>query len=116
MVELLYTLLQQRDILCKCMLQGICIQIFTVYNISGTPFVRRIVQKLIIEGKCEISPEDDYGMTPLHISCQNGHIEVAKFLVDKGADVDHKDTQGQIPLNHAVGNNHKGIIKLLIFE
>lgn len=71
---------------------------------------------LINEGKCDISPEDNVGMTPLHIVCQTGHIEVAKFLVDKGADVDHEDTQGRIPLNHAVGNSHKEIIKFLTFE
>jgi len=113
-VELLYTLLQHRDIaiciLCKCT------QMFSIYNIYCTPFVFRIVKMLITEGKCDISPEDDDGMTPLHIVCQYGHIEVAKFLVDNGADVDHEDTHGCIPLNHAVGSGHKEIIKLLIVE
>jgi len=53
---------------------------------------------LINEGKCDISPEDNGGMTPLHIVCQNGHVEVAKFLVDKGANVDHADLYAHVAL------------------
>ena len=78
----------------------------------------RIVQELFVEGKCDISPEDDDGMIPLHIACQNGHINVAKFLLlfAKNADVDHKDRNGYTPLNHAVENGHKELVRLLILK
>ena len=72
------------------------------------------IAQLIVEGKCDISPEDDDGMTPLHIACQNGHISVAEFLLANKADVDHEDTQGNTPLNHAVTNWHEELIRPLI--
>ena len=67
-------------------------------------------------GKCTISPEDNDGMTPLHIACQNGHIIVARFLLDKRTDIDHEDTQGHTPLNYAIKHDHKDMLKLLIMK
>ena len=76
----------------------------------------RIAQELIVEGKCDISPEDDNGMTPLHIACQIGHKSLAEFLLANKADVDHEDRKRHTPLNHAVRNDHKELVSLLMLK
>ena len=88
--------------------------LFAVY--SCTLLVFRIVQELIVQGKCDISPKDDDGMTPLHIACQIGHKSLAKFLLANKADVDHEDRKGHTPLNYAVGNGHKELFRQLILK
>ena len=40
---------------------------------------------LVEEDTCNGSPEDNDGMTPLYIACQNGHKKVAQILLDKDA-------------------------------
>ena len=35
------------------------------------------------------------GWTPQHLSAQNGHVAVVKYLVDRGAEVNIKDGLGE---------------------
>ena len=69
---------------------------------------------LVEKDNCKVSSEDNDGMTPLHIACQEGHTKVVTSLLDKGADVDHKNVQGCTPLNLAVTNGHKEAVELLL--
>ena len=45
----------------------------------------RNVKVLVGKDTCNVSSEDNDGMTPLHMACQNGHKEVAQMLLAKGA-------------------------------
>ena len=69
---------------------------------------------LVEKDTCNISPEDNDGMTPLHFACQNGHTKVVTSLLVRGADVDHTNAQGCTPLNLAVTNGHKEAVELLL--
>ena len=69
---------------------------------------------LLRKDNCNVSPEDNDGMTPLHIACQNGHKKVAGLLLDRGAEVDHKNAEGNTPLNIAVKVKCKETASLLL--
>jgi len=44
--------------------------------------------------------------TPLHLASQQGHVEVAHFLVENGADATARDKSGQTPLHEASKGGH----------
>jgi ankyrin repeat protein len=44
------------------------------------------------------SEGDDYGVTPLQVAIQNGHVQAARALIDGGANVNEADACGQTPL------------------
>ena len=69
---------------------------------------------LLGKDNCKVSSEDNGGMTPLHIACQNGHTKIAELLLGKGAEVDHKNAQGSTPLNLAVKARRKETVRLLL--
>jgi ankyrin repeat protein len=54
------------------------------------------------------------GCTPLHIACENGHIEVARLLVEAGADKDKVSTDGSTPLYVACEQGHIEVVQLLV--
>ena len=74
----------------------------------------RNVQLLLGKDNCNVSSEDNDGMTPLHIACQNGHTEIAGLLLDRGAEVDRKNAEGSTPLNLAVRARCKATVRLLL--
>jgi ankyrin repeat protein len=41
--------------------------------------------------------EDEFGHTPLHITCANGDYAAVQVFVEKGADVRVRDKQGRLP-------------------
>ena len=44
-------------------------------------------------------------MTPLYITCANGHEEVARLLLDRNAAVDAAENTGATPLYVTSGDN-----------
>jgi len=48
-----------------------------------------------------INAKNNYGSTPLHLACENGHIGVTKLLLEKGADVNASNNYGSTPLHLA---------------
>ena len=69
---------------------------------------------LVGKDTCKVSSEDNDGMTPLHIACQNGHTKVIQILLARGADVDHRNVNRCTPLNLAVKAKHKETVRLLM--
>lgn len=59
----------------------------------------------------EIGPQ--YNLTPLHLACLHGHLEVAQFLLDNGANPDAQDNWQCTPLHNAAGAGHEQIVKEL---
>lgn len=62
---------------------------------------------------------DDGGMTPLHWAAQNGHVDVAIFLIANRADVNARTTgdkysAGQTPLHEAAWRGQKDVAALLL--
>jgi ankyrin repeat protein len=53
----------------------------------------------------------DYdGRTPLHLACEEGHLEVVKYLVSVGADINCQDRWGTTPMRGALTSHHRGIL------
>ncbi len=52
--------------------------------------------------------------TPLHYAVENGHAEVAAFLLDHGAQVNRPNIAGETALHYAVGLADPSVINLLL--
>ena len=53
--------------------------------------------------------------TPLHLACQNGHVEIAELLIRKlGAQVDQTNELGETALHLACKEGHKTVIERLL--
>ena len=57
------------------------------------------------------------GITPLHYACQNGHLEVAKYLImEHKCNAECGNTNGYTPLHSAVRYGQLAVAKYLISE
>lgn len=54
------------------------------------------------------------GWTPLHLSAQNGHLEVTKFFLETYDDKNPKSKSGITPLHNAAREGHFQICKLIL--
>lgn len=59
------------------------------------------VARLISQGE-DVTAVDSALLTPLHMACQQGHLEVSRVLLAAGAPVDARDSYGNTPLWRAV--------------
>jgi len=57
---------------------------------------------------------DEYGYTPLHLACEQGHVEVVRRLIESGANKDLADKYGETPLHIACIEGHLEVARLLI--
>ncbi|KAJ3062128.1 Acyl-CoA-binding domain-containing protein 5, partial [Quaeritorhiza haematococci] len=56
---------------------------------------------LLDENPESVHQKDDQGLTPLHIACDRGHLDLVKELVlSRGADINTQDLEGQTPLHY----------------
>lgn len=55
-----------------------------------------------------------YSLSPLHIACEIGNIEIVQILLEYGANTEINDNKLMTPIFYAAQNNHYNIIKLLI--
>ena len=58
-----------------------------------------------------INAADNFGMTPLHHACAEGHVDVAVLLVKLGADVDRLDKNGQTPVQCASDDKLREVLR-----
>jgi ankyrin repeat protein len=50
------------------------------------------------------------GVTPLHMACYRGHVQVVKDLREHGADIELEDCVGRTPLHWACLNGHVAVV------
>ncbi|MCK5644078.1 MAG: ankyrin repeat domain-containing protein, partial [Gammaproteobacteria bacterium] len=68
-----------------------------------------------IQAGADVNVRNKYGVTPLMMASQNGHVEVVKLLLAAKANVNAVDkTDGVTPLLIASVKGHTEIVKLLI--
>ena len=54
------------------------------------------------------------GKNALHISCENGHLQVAEILLAKRAYADAKTKAGETPVSLAASKGHNQIVERLV--
>ena len=47
-------------------------------------------------------------------ACQEGHVDIVKFLIRKNANIQAVTNTGDSPLTYGAANGHTGIVNLLI--
>ena len=52
-------------------------------------------------------------MTPLHIACTHGNVEIASMLIAHGGSLRSTDYENSTPLHHACLEGHLGVVQLL---
>lgn len=72
------------------------------------------ILKLLLENNADVNFKSYHGFTPLHLACNDGHVEIIKILLDYNADVNYKNDSGHSPLYYAALGNSKDIIEMLI--
>merc|ERR1712100_435698 len=63
----------------------------------------------------DVHRANNNGATPLFMSCQEGHLDIVRFLLseDVAADVQQADRNGQTALDVAAYLNHLSIVRAL---
>jgi len=74
------------------------------------------VRELIRAGPELVNERDRFGRTPLHWAAQEGHAEIAEYLIAEGARIDVKDKPplGCTPLHVAVGCGQETVVRVLL--
>ena len=67
--------------------------------------------RLAINFGADVKAKDNYGWTPLHLTCANNALELAKLLIERGADVEAKDNVGWTPLRKARSEEMRDLLK-----
>ena len=57
---------------------------------------------------------DEYGITPILLASQNGHIGVVKLLTAISDNIHLPSDKGRTPIHQAAKNGHIGILKILL--
>lgn len=73
------------------------------------------VRKLIEKG-VDKDAKNYFGKTPLHLCCQEGFENIARYLIESNAEIDVSDSYGKLPIHFAAHNGHFSIFRLLIDE
>ncbi len=64
-----------------------------------------------------MNTRDHCGWTPLHESCNYGHVEIVRLLLDHQARADDPggvNCEGVTPLMDAATNGHEEVVRLLV--
>ena len=77
-----------------------------------------VVSKLLAVGAKEnqdyVNARNNSGTTPLMITCSNGHVNVATYLVEHGANIHLQDKNGATCLHYASERGHIEVVSKLL--
>ena len=68
----------------------------------------------LIDLGTDIDARNKKGNTPLHLTLEKGHTEVAKTLIENGAAIDARDKKGNTPLHYALLYGHTEVAMTMI--
>ena len=70
---------------------------------------------LYLDAGVTIDCRDRNTHTPLHVSCREGYLELARLFLDRGSTaIDEKDRDGETPLHLACRRGRLEIVRLLL--
>lgn len=73
--------------------------------------------QILAQRDVDLNSRDNKGNTPLHLSAQNGHLEVVKCLLNHGAKINpRRETSFLTPLHLATMNNHIKVVEYLVYQ
>ena len=58
--------------------------------------------------------QNNFGMTPLHLTARKGYRDVAEILLNNGADIKKQDNQGMTPLHYSALKGHLEVADILL--
>ena len=77
-----------------------------------------VVSKLLALGEKEnpdyVNARNNSGTSPLMLTCSNGHMNVATYLVEHGANIHLQDEDGDTCLNYAAQMGHVEVVSKLL--
>ena len=59
-------------------------------------------------------PAASTGLTPLHLACEMGHLEVVRLLLEASATLEPMDSEGLRPLHTAAKRGHLEVLEELL--
>ncbi|KAL7911329.1 ankyrin repeat-containing domain protein [Trichoderma velutinum] len=92
---------------------------FTVFHLATAVQTPLAMPLAVVELFEENEPtlldaRDSDGRTPLSYASQNGHGDIAQFLLAKGAEAESGGNNGQTPLHWAALRGHSRVVRLLL--
>jgi hypothetical protein len=75
---------------------------------------KKIVQFLVEKVQFEIDPIADRRLTPLHLACENGHLETIAYLIEHGASPTFRTAELYNSLEIAIVNQEEDVVKELL--
>lgn len=71
-----------------------------------------IVKLLLAKGAVIEDTDNKAGVSPLLVSGEENHLDVAEFFIAQGADVNHAEIHGYLPITRAFWKGNFDIVKL----
>jgi ankyrin repeat protein len=68
---------------------------------------------MLIERGADVSVQNKYGSTALHLASWNGHVDLARMLIEHGADVSVQNKDRQTAQRMALERGHVDLAQML---
>ncbi len=84
---------------------------------TALPGQHKEIARLLIENGADVNTKDGFGDTVLMFACEQGHLDLADFLLERGADINQVNTKvfrGQTALMSAARAGQVEAVKLLL--
>lgn len=75
-----------------------------------------VIKKLIEKKDVDVNQQDKFGLSPVMIAAQEGHIEVFKVMVFAGAHIGLKNVKGDTAITLAEGSGNKEQCEKILFD